>query len=396
MSLLPRAKPSLEDYLIAGRVLGVVGQAALLTLFARDTSVAAFGAMNAQLGAMSFLQAPLDLGLTGLILRDGRTSSATTRAALSFARRVSPVLLALSTIIAFVLQEALGLSNWTILLGVWCVTERLSEMMLAGLIASGDGRPSVISAINRRAGTLALYILLESRTGAEAAYATALTISVIVDYWYVSRATRKVYGEAMGGSLALLRRSRHFAVASVAAQVRSLDVLLVSLVAGEAVAGLYAVPARLITPLRLIPTTLAQGTLARWGGTKGVRIRTTLHPVRRHLSAFLLLIVATALLTPWGVPAVLGMNYRAAVVPTLIVLLAVVLAAGTSILTALRQATGDEARAGSSATFGVTVTFCAIMILAPRLGAIGAALAIFVGFSSQLWLLAARGKQLTW
>lgn len=384
--------------IFVGRVLAAVAQAGTLVLLARALGPRTFAVVSGVLGLLVFVSSVIDFGVTPATTRAAATQAGTQ------VRRLKSLNLWCSTFGGLLfcvgllmygarLGTATGISLG--LLGIWAGVDRLAEMRLAVLIGLKKGREVVSNLAIRRfvalAAVAAAYFWWPH--GVVAALAAG---SILGSLLVVSRTQINEFDEiAETGDTGAtnrdwrlaLRESFPFWINSLAAQTRQLDVLVVGLMGGPLSAvTAYAPVSRLVSPLRLLPTTFAQASLAIASSrTRGRNDSVVLTLVAVVPS--LVLFSAVGLSANFWVPAILGEEYSPSVPILQIVLLGLVFAAATSVQTSLLQARGQERAVAVVSVSTACLALALVAIGAVIGGGLGAGVGLTVGYVLQSFAL---------
>jgi O-antigen/teichoic acid export membrane protein len=369
--------------LISARLSGAVAQALLLFLFARQVDPSTFALVMGALGLLTFASALSDLGVTAATTRETAAGRATD--SLQTMNRIVAALSAGLCLLAAVGGFlASGLDQIWIQLApfaAWLYFERLAEYRFARDLGGGKGGSAVLNLLVRRsapAGVVALGLVVPVPPVLllSGGYALAACLSLVFGHQRGSIGDKADRGE---GTAAPLRISLPFWINSVAAQSRQLDVLIVSVVAPIAVATVYAPAGRLVSPLRLIPSTLAQAALpflARAGDGPGPNRPWKLLSVSMLVSAAVYILVGLA--ADEVVRVFFGEAYAEAGSVLRVLLWGLFFASGVSVLGSYLQGTNRE-----WAYAGVSVACACVALLGVGLGAaLGGATGAAVGLSA--------------
>ncbi|WP_193313001.1 lipopolysaccharide biosynthesis protein [Georgenia subflava] len=185
-------------------------------------------------------------------------------------------------------------------------------------------------------------------------------------------------------SLQFWRAARPYWVASISAQVRSLDTALIALAASPFQAGLFSLPSRLTGPMRLAATTLSTVALpvaSRGDKDELRRLTQTLRLVTIIAAGGL---GTLALFAEPIIRLVVGDGYVGSVTPLRILIIGLFLNIPGSFISGVLQGTGAER---SIARLGVILALCTIIgvpLAASIGGANGAALCLSLIYVMQL------------
>jgi O-antigen/teichoic acid export membrane protein len=389
-----RSLLKLAAAVLGGRVAAAVLQGVALILLAKGLSPGKFALTAGVLGAVTFASAVADLGVTTALTRErARGASFSVQKRLlqwsSVAGLVSASLLCIALVVAQHLSN--DSTYFTFLpLAVWMYFERGAETRLA--IALADGQP-LRAAINLAARRVPVPI--------------SVALALLSEVWSVTLAVSAGY--ALGAALAvgvsrnpvppsapadaandISRRSLWRLIApywvnSMAAQSRQLDVAIVALIASAPVAALYALPARLVGPLRLVATTFGQALLAHASRQKEAQ---GMGPILRALLlASSILFGIVALVAPTAMSALFSDGYDDALGPLNVILVGLVFATPCSALTSFNQAAGKSAMTARANAVAALSTLALIAAGSSMGGAFGAAIGLGLGYACQSFLL---------
>lgn len=156
-----------------------------------------------------------------------------------------------------------------------------------------------------------------------------------------------------------------------------LDQLLMTPLAGAGQLGYYAVAVSLSEVILVLNSSVREVLFAtesrRSDSNRVVRASRMLTIVAFGGS------VAIAVVCPWAIPFFFGSDFAPSTGPTLVLLLGVVAASPGSVAGAALSARGRPGLRSLAFTFAAAVNVVAILLFVPRLGAIGAAWATFIG-----------------
>ncbi len=382
--------------LVAARLIAAGAQAVLLLLLARLVDLPSFAFTAGLLGVMTFFSAVTDLGVTTATTR---ASAAAERSLVLELRRLNSVIAVVAAVlVGSILAGAFLMTHdfrWISLLPlvIWIFSERIAEYQFAFQVGAGSVRLAVLNLVVRKSvptAVLAIGFLVqvEPLLLLSTGYAIGGVGAVLVGGAGLRQGVR-----AQGRTLAAtLRGALPFWLNSVGAQARQMDVATLGQFAGSLAAASYAPAARLIGPLRLIPTTLAQAALPHM--TRAVadnRLSRRLMIVSLGFSVpvyGLLAIFAGPL-----IDALLGADFSGSVEPLRILLLGLVLAGLASLLSSSLQAARKEWRVAVISIGTAIVTLVLVAILGQIFGAVGSAAAISLGYAFQLLALYIASKR---
>lgn len=368
--------------LLGGRFVAAGIQAVSIYLLARWSNLEDFGTLSAALGVAVTLQAAGDAGATTFIVRE--TAARGPNRHVAYAELLSRLVMgaiALSTVLfILVLYAAFGRHYLVLLpLTAWMALDRSSDIRSAIARGQGDVRVGTTNVVARRLTQLALFTFAYW-VGLETSWAYSLSLPagsalVLIAMWRKLPSPPAVPLRTMRLKHAFLR-CRPYWAHSTATQLRNLDAAIVAAVAGPVQAAYYGVGARLMTPLRMVPATLATALLphlVRRGGpgrkdvTFGVGVSALIS------IPYLLLVVAS----PWAV-AHLGTEFAGATVPLQIMCFGLAGASFISIFNAILQARKQARLVAKISIFTVLLLLLLVAVGALTNGAFGAAAGFMV------------------
>ncbi len=378
-------------------MLSAVLQSAALVLLARWAGPADFGVTASVMGVIILLGTVADFGLSGLLLRnqsvDARSASTGTilRLNLIISTGLTVVVAAGLALLGLLLSEETVLLT-LIPLAVWMAAEKNGDVWLSLATAAGRTHLVTLSLLLRRGLGLVLFVALALAWPAPLAFAVALAASSVVTNLVMrSRLRMRVPAPAdKPGYRAVALAALPFLLNSLAAMVRNVDVAIVSAAAGPVAAGIYAVPSRLASPLRMLPTTMSP-LIVRYAalGTPAA-----LQAVSRMALLVMTVMPASlallAVFAPAIVDLVLGASYAAAVLPLRIVCIGLVFAFAISLETAFLQGRGEERFVGHVGLVVILVTVPGLFVGALAGGSTGAAIAASATYVVHFALLIGR------
>jgi O-antigen/teichoic acid export membrane protein len=270
------------------------------------------------------------------------------------------------------------------------------EAMLGGLLLASESIIAVQFGVLLAADRLGLYgcVLVGQRgvalailsvggsgTSLVAAYAVAAAVGATAMSAVARRQLRRDATRLVGSDVAaVLREGRPFFVHSLGAQLANLDTPIVGAVAGDVVAGVYGLPSRLTNAVGLLATSSAS-VLLRESSAAGAD-ELVLRRLIRDAAVLVGLIAAglgaLALVAEPLVVHLFGEDYRDAVTPLRLVLLAVAVASANTVVASILQGTGRAVRTGRAVLFGTIVGLGAVAVGALVGDATGAGVGLVV------------------
>jgi len=379
-------------WLFTSRVLGALLQAAFLLQAAATAGPSMFGLISAVVGALMAASALMDFGV-GTFLTRARASSPLSPL-VNAGLRLNLLSALLLGVISATCMAALGFvvdtRFWQLLpLAVWVSAEKVSDGWLSLAVADGDTRENTLSVLVRRVSAVLVFtVLLVLSNGPVAlmfsiASMVSAALGVIVT---TQRLRRRIPSRNSAALRRVFRLAWPYWINTAATQLRNLDSAIVASVASTAVAGIYGVPSRLTSPLRMIPTTLAQIALpaAARGGRAGM---TQLIRAIFIVMGLMTAILGGVLLGAPLAPLVLGRAYTDAVLPIQILAAGLWFASLCSFGNSLLQGRGRPSYVAAVSTATTLFALSAIGLGALLGGAVGATLGLSSSFVLQLSLL---------
>lgn len=366
-----------------GRLLAAVLQALTLVFVARDVAPAEFGVLSVFLGVAAVAQTVIDCGVSTFIIREraARPRSGDIAVAMSFNSWSSSALGLLTGTALLALGSTVNPIYLLMLpLAVWIGAQRNADNRLTIMVADGDAWINVTNLLTRRVAILVLLLTfsaigLSPILGYSIASAVACVGSSIFANLYVRK---RIEPKSDLTFRALIQRSSHYWIHSVATQARNLDALIVGLFAGATQAGLYSSGSRLINPLRILPTSLSVVLMPE--ATRAYANSRSLGPFVKLSGLMVLITVAmTAVLlagTPLAVNFALGAEYEPAIPAIQAIIAGLPLWAAISLLQTLMQSIGMKKTIAGTSTVFTVVTLIGVGFAAAGWGAFGAAVAL--------------------
>ncbi len=372
-----------------GRMLAAVLQALSLILVARYAGPANFGVLAAFIGLVIVFQAFFDFGISTYITKQRAKSSDDPQVveAIYIYQYLGAALLMSLSMAALILSYIEQYAWWLFLpLAIAGCLERQSDVRLTIALADGDVWKNATNLVVRRAIALAV-LLAVVQVGLDAlqAYGIAAVMSSFVSY-VVSRRFVKIDGHPGGlswtKSKAILVASRPFWANSLGAQLRNLDVLLVNHVATASIAGYYGAVSRSVSPLRMVSSSLATVMLPMVARRNG-RVRSFLWAVAVVIGSLSAGYASLAVFAEQAVLFLLGAEYLPAVVAFKIVIVGLVFASVSSVMTSILQASGWEKSVGKISLATSFLALAGVAVGVTLFEATGAAFGLSVSYIVQ-------------
>lgn len=383
--------------LLGGRFAAALIQASSIYLLARWANVDDFGLLAAALGVAVTLQAIGDAGATTYIVREVAIRGI--NRSVAYAELLSRLVIMTVAMMAALIVLFLWMINGREYLALlpmvgWIVADRSSDIRSAIARGLGDVRIGTINIVARRLVQLGLFSgAYYCGLDAPWAYSMSLlvgSILVLIVMWKNLPVPPRILIRVRYLRLAFLRCKPYW-VHTAATQIRNVDAAIVGALAGATQAAYYGVGARLMTPLRMVPATLATALLPHLvkrgeSGSKDVAFGAA---VAALIAVPYLVLVLVA---PW-LTKYLGESYIEATIPLQIMCVGLAGASFISIFNAILQARGHAHMVASisvSTAFLFLVLVCAGAWLQ---GAVGAALAFLVATYVQAVLVFQRARK---
>lgn len=379
-----------------GRILAALIQALIMLVLVRAVSPAEFGFFAAVYGVLTVVQTFFDFGLPTLVVRERakKANPALVTAALHLNNGLSLAMGMMLVVVIGLLGFVVDPQFFLLLpLGVWAAAERNADAWLGVIFADGDARINTTNLVSRRIGNLALFSVLIFSTGIDPVLAFGVSSAVaacaswVFAHLYVR--TRLAPAERISPTV-LMRMSYPYWINSVATQARNLDATIIGFVAGTAQAGFYAAAARLTSPLRILPTSLASVLLPASATRNSSNMRGLLRLVAYVVGGMAAFYLVLGLAVPFVVPVVLGEAYAGAIPALQITAVGLVFAAAASLLGSLLQGVGLKHYVAGTAVLTTVVCLAGVGIGGFLWGAIGAAAGLAFSYLIQSIVLVTR------
>lgn len=369
-SLSPRFSMRLAAWLTASRLIGVLAQAVSLLLLHRWTTAPEFVAYASVIGAAAFVGAVTDLGSTQLALRERPSSPS-----LITAMRLSLICAFLAGLLlvgAFAL--ALGPEAWLLANLPLLLSERRAETSTSAAIHQSYRWRLIAGQSLRRLIPLLVLLVGQGLAANTDARLWFVGGAILGNYTAIALGPRVRLLAAKGASVwPTLQTTLAYALNSAGQQLRQFDVTILAAFGTPSAAASYALPARLLQPLRIPLTSVAQVVFS-----KLVRepeyLSTQRAKVAVVLSAYPTCVTASVVLFWIIKPEILGQSF-----PPLIVLCLSLFPSGlVSLLTSGLQALSSPWRVALANTTVWLVWLVFISLLADHLSGLDAAVSVAV------------------
>ncbi len=352
--LAPPSPPAVRSFraksllTVGGMLTTQLASVLLFFLMARQAGPDSFGRLAAALAVVALICDVVDFGANTRLTRDlaaGSDVSALFRRVLTVKAIAGPAvcLSLVLAVAAFDVPDAAALA----LLAATVPLLLLANLLLVPSRAAGAAGTVAVALIFERLVALAVAVALLA-TGMSAPIAFGLAIAAgsttgLLAAWIVCPpALRRPARMSAAAAAEVYWDSRSFGWPSVMSDLRLLDVPLVGLIAGPAVAGIFALPARITGPLGTIATGFSVTVLQHAAAERhrpGARSE-FLRGLLAMMTLVSVVLVLTAAAAPQIVDVVLGPQYASAVLPLQLICAGMVLASLNQPMAQLLQALG--------------------------------------------------------
>lgn len=375
---------------MAVRLVAAGAQAVFIGVLARAVTPSDFVTFASVIAVALVVSVVCDLGVTPTTVRvraaDPRDPRLRTLVgALNGTTALTAVAAAL--VLAFAVPDVtLGAA---LLGGAWAATERYCEGASAWLIADRRSLLLAVTTLVRRLGPLVVLVAVGVLSSGDdlaialwSIFAASAVAAVWLFGWLRMQAREIERGDVPVATV--LRGAVPFWANSIGVQLRQLDVVVVSAVTVVQQASYYAAVSRLVTPLRLIPTSFATAVLPFVARGKGGNARGALRGLREVLLVTVGLYVVVAILARPITLILFGEDYLGAVPALRVTLIGLVFAAAVSSLNAVLLAADDEVYAARNSVVTGLLGLAFIALGAHWGGAVGGAWGLTLSFVVQL------------
>lgn len=246
-----------------GRITSALAQAVALVVLARMVTPATLGTVAVYVAVVNVIGVVADFGLQSSASRAmARGERATVAWIASYRGRsmlVAALVVALGVAVARVVDSSF-ITGAFFLLAPWLLVETFNSLLLSLAVADQRSVHAAVSMTIGRLLALGAFFLVARQQWFDpvTSYFLFLIVSpVLSSFMAPSVLPSRDDREPPHGLRAALKEARPFWTASLSGQVRSLDTVVLSALAGASAAGLYAFPSRAVAPLRLVATSLA-------------------------------------------------------------------------------------------------------------------------------------------
>jgi O-antigen/teichoic acid export membrane protein len=363
----------------AGTSLGQLANLLLLSVLAHNSSVEEFGAILAAIGVIAILAGLIDFGTSSRWVRDAQAGVVTAAESSGYlsARLTTGVLGAVLLAVVANLSHGpvasalLALSPWLALRVISQARQALVQMKLRFAVqAQGQSLDRLTAAF---IGILSLQAGVAPLPALSLAYSSGAVISIL--FLHLRDRQQAIWDFASAISpWKYYRRSMAFGATTVVTDLVALDLAVVTLVAGNYEAGLFALPSRITGPATGLTASLATVALAALASERSHRAALRrLYDGSRAAVVFLAIsLTLLGLLAEVAVALVGGAEYAGATQPLRIFLVASAFVMFNQLMLAFLQGRGAERFAASVLVAGVLLSLAGVAVGAASHGAKGA------------------------
>jgi len=378
---------------MAGSVFAQVLTAVALWLAARSLDPARFGSFVGLLGLVTLAAAVADFGINAVTIRRlarhpedaaAFTTTLSAKALMAVLLGALWIGLSLCSVASGILSPENGLVST--LLGVYLIAAVLSTTLAVPMRSQQRMTLVAIGGVLEEAVVLVVtaVLLLGLRLGTEAVALAFLAGSVASAVFFAAlldARLRVVKMPTVRALVELWHESLNFGLSSLSAQLQRADVALVGLVAGAQSAGIFAIPARLTTPIGILPTAFSSALYPRVAADgHSMRAQREAAAVGAMMLAAMVAGMAILFVTAdWAVAFLLGPEYAGAAPVLRVYVVAMVAASANQPMSAYLQAVHDERFVARIVMVAAVFGLVAVGVGAAAGGAMGAAF----GFAAQ-------------
>lgn len=375
---------------LASRIVSAALTAVGLAVLGRAAGPAEFGTFAAILAVVTAVTTLSDRGYQTLAVRlhartELRDDSLTTMA---LQRRQTTLVSLGQGVVLGAAAWAGWLPEWSLLMVGWQWFEKEIRGGLGIALAQGRSTLQLATLAGNRVAALVLFLLTMLVLDPIVAFLASATVVASLSLWLL-------YGKLppypRGPSPHLDRdmrvRARHYWVASMSAQVRSMDVTLVSLFSGPLQAGLFSLPSRVSSPLKIAASSLSNVALPAASRQDHAELRALRTVVIR---VTVLSTAGLALIGTFAEPLVVfvvGEQYLGSVTPLRILLVGLAVNIPGSYLSGVMQGLGRERDIARLGVVLAAATLALVPAGAVIWGANGAAVGITAVYLLQFLLV---------
>lgn len=367
-------------------------QAVALIVVARFVDVATFGELSVALAVMSFAFVAAAAGLPQFILREralGHDQAVRAGLRANILTTVGAGLV-LTVIAPFVVTDhvLLGMLGLVVAVGV----DKNVDCQLSVPIADRQMATAVTSILGRAlvfAVVFALVMVLTGGEGAVVAFVLGRLAAAALAVAHMALRPKADLGDATMTLRALAGEVWPIATSNLVSALRSLDSLIVFLVGGSAVAGLYGAASRPFAPASIVAGAAGAVLMPHSASVSWSELAPHIRRLRIIAVASTLALIPLAFLGPWVAVLVYGPRYEDAGVALGVFLLSTPAVISAAIVATLLQSRGFERFVVVNGLVFLPVFFLLVGAGTALFGATGAA----AGFALGVW---ARNGGLSW
>ncbi len=389
-------RPVAETFL--SRILSALIQAGLLVVVARTQEKEQFGVFATALAVTLAISVVVEFGVdktaVSKVSRGNLQAGRDLTQAHATAQMVSAlaVWVSISTLAHF----SNSLTPEVAVIGLLAATERLLYLSLAQSVAlNAAARAAYTLTVSRLAAAFIFFAMFHFGVPSTLSYVISFAATSVIAAAYLhgdlrSSTVRPTLEHSLRVAIESREESGHYWRSTLYGQVRQQDLLIASMLGGPLVAASYALPARAVSPLRLVATSISTSTFPiaarRDKGELKIYLRAT-------LVASIAMVAATAALWAIGpslAAAIAGQDYRSAGEVLRVLLVGVCFSIPGTVFSSILQGFGDgsfisRVGLGSAIIFLAAITVGTILV-----GPTGAAWGATSAYVAEFLVVGAR------
>jgi O-antigen/teichoic acid export membrane protein len=370
---------------LAGRIFAAGIQTIGIILLARWESVENFGVVVSILALSVLLHAIIDFGLSPFLIKEYAKTHNEQLASecIILNAKAANIFSFLSMILLVILGMLLDSLYYSLIpLSIWVAFERRADLLLGLYIAEGNNKKATQFLLIRRflfiISFVFLYLILN--IGATLAYSMGIAMAAILSYIQVSKQFNfKIIEWSNDKNWNILKQSFPFWINSLFAQLRNIDVLVVTLILGSVQGAYFGFVNRSIAPLNMISTSMASVILPSVSKKEIEE-----HEFLKYI--FFITLVASVpyflvyFFVDSLIPMFLGNNYFATIELIKIVCIGLVFFSASSIINSILQGIDMQKHVAYANFFATLIYFVILLIMTNIGGVVFSAYALVVFF----------------
>lgn len=384
MALIARSSVASPRYVhvMLSRSISAVSQALSMVVVARFAGPDQFGVFAAYFAGISVIMILADLGVQtlGIRHRAKEDSAALAVAVMGLQRLMNLGVGFLLQVVMILLVVTHQVPPWSLFIAPALFFDKELMGGLGLALSEGRSRIQLFALGVSRATCLGITVLGISLLHLPAIYVYLSCFMALsaVACAYVSAAGPRYNLPKWTEAFRMVRQAFPFWVATLSGQIRSLDLVLVSLFSTSMQTGLYALPSRATGPARILGTSLSAMAIpaaARGDRDELRRLSRTMHQVGVTSVIGFAVVAITA---ESVVPLIMGDAYQGSVRPLQIICVGLAMNVPGSYLSGLLQGSGQQARIARLGVGLGIITLILVPLGALTCGASGAATAVTI------------------